>query len=142
MKLNKILIPVAALMAMTTVACTESVDYTPAEKPTNAQVYFSNVESQFIDLEKDQTSFDINVYRATTEGDVTVALNVTEPEDQTLFNYNKNITFANGSNVAKFTVSFDFANVVSAKTYELELSVSDADSTPYGLNSYSTKSLM
>jgi hypothetical protein len=134
MKLNKILIPMVALLAVANMSCTESVEYTPVEKPTNAQVYFSNVESQFVDLEKDQSSFDLNVYRATTVGDVTINLKVTQPEDQDIFTIGNTVAFKDGSNVAKVNVSFDFANIVSAKEYEITLTVDDADSTPYGLS--------
>jgi hypothetical protein len=136
MKLNKLLVPIAALAAMTNVACTEECDYTAAELPTNAQVYFSTAESQTIDLEEDQSSFDINVYRATDEGSVTVTLDVTQPEDQDIFTIPNQVTFAAGSKRAQLHVTFDFADIVASHSYTISLAVKDEDATPYGLSTY------
>jgi hypothetical protein len=137
MKLNKILVPIVAFAAMTNVACSESCDYTPAEKPTNAQVYFSTNESQIIDLEENQSSFDINVYRATDQGQVTVNLTVTQPEDQTIFNIPSQVTFADGSKLSQVHVTYNFADIVPSHSYTIGLAVAEADATPYGLSSYS-----
>jgi hypothetical protein len=137
MKLNKLLVPVAAFALVANVACTDECKYTPAEKPSNAQVYFSTSESQLIDLEENQSSFDLNVYRATDEGQVTVTLTVTQPEDQTIFNIPTQVTFADGSKKSAVHVTYNFADIVPSHSYTIGLAVADADATPYGLSTYS-----
>lgn len=58
-------------------ACGDDVEYSPADKPVNAQVYFPTTNGATVDLSKDKTSFDVTLMRAKTDEAITVPITAT-----------------------------------------------------------------
>lgn len=135
MKLNKIfnlLLSCSMLLGVAT-ACTDEVGYDAAGKETNAQAYFSKDDESLIDLEENQNSFTINVYRATADGSSTV--NVASEDASGLFSIPSSVTFADGQTVAPLVVTFDFAQLTAEQQYPLTLTLDENATTTYGKQS-------
>ena len=123
-----------AVLALGFSACTEQVEYTPAEVPATAQVYFTTENASQIDLSQDSKSFDINVARAVAgEADtVYVTVNADEAAND-LFEFPAAIEFADSATTAVYTVTVkDGATLEYEKYYQIQLALSDEVATPYG----------
>ena len=62
-----------AVLALGFSACTEE-DYTPAEVPSNDQVFFSNTNATTVELQKEDTSLSISIRRHAAGGELTVPI--------------------------------------------------------------------
>lgn len=118
-------------------ACTEEVDYTPAEVPNGAQVYFPNTLPTQMDLDKTATSFNVQVSRATTDA-ATVNLSVTD--ESGLFTIPTSVSFAAGEKVANLTISYNPDELEYDDYKSITIAVADeGNKTPYGTSSYKFK---
>ena len=61
-----------AVLALGFSACTEQVEYMPAEVPANEQVFFSNTNGTTVELLKEDTTLSISVKRHVAGGELTV----------------------------------------------------------------------
>lgn len=125
----------SALLSLSTVigviSCTEEADYTPAQIPDNAQVYFATDESSTVSLEAGQQSFMVSVYRISKEGALTV--NVTAKDESGIFTIPSSVTFADGTTKAELAVSFDFSKLEPEKKYPISFAIdNESELSQYG----------
>lgn len=136
MKFNKIIaLPVLSLAVWGLSACTDEVKYDPAEELQTPQVYFPSTNPTTIDLDENQSEVTINLERVNTQGSLTVPVTATATvngEAVGIFSVPASANFADGSKTAPVTISFDFANIKQEVNYNIVLSVSGNDLTPYG----------
>jgi len=119
-------------------ACGDDVEYSPADKPTNEQVYFSNTNSATVDLSKDKTSFDITLTRVKTDGATTVT--ITAEGGGEYFTFPASASFASGAETAIVSIGYDPEKLGYDNYQTLTLTVADASvTTPYGRPSYTFK---
>ena len=137
---KKILLSLFALcMFLGFTACSDEDEYTPADMPENAQVYFSNVAPSKINLSVDfsVTSFDIQLYR----GDKTEALTVNlivENESPDVFTFPTSASFAAGSDVTTIKVTYNPEKLNFDDYKSFKITISDENlTTPYGSAIYS-----
>ena len=130
-----------AVLALGFSACTEQVEYTPAEVPVTDQVYFTTANSSQIDLAQDAKSFDINVARATKGEAATVYVTVNaDSVANEIFEFPAAIEFADSATTAVYTVAVkDGVTFEYEKYYDVQLALSDSVATPYGKQVYTFK---
>lgn len=125
----------AALLALPVlagfVACTEEADYDAATvQKGNAQVYFSKNDGS-VALVDGQSSFDVNVYRQDSVGELTV--NLLKTDESGLFSAPESVTFADGEKMTSIPVTFDFSQLAADTEYPVTFKLM-SDSTYYGPN--------
>ena len=127
-----------AVLALGFSACTEEVEYTPAEAPTNAQVYFSNTNGAQIDLAQDATSFDIAVSRVVAGEAASIDVTVTADEAANeIFEFPATVEFADSAATAVYTVAVKEGVTLEYDAYNsITLAFDEALTTPYGNGSY------
>ncbi|MCC8186263.1 MAG: hypothetical protein LIP08_01795 [Bacteroides sp.] len=119
-------------------ACTEEAKYTPADDPANAQVYFSNILSQ-VELESDKTSFEIELRRVDVSEALTVDITSTI-ESPDIFNFPASVSFADGEDIATFTIGYDPTLLEYDDFKEITLTITNEElTTPYGKAEYEFK---
>ncbi|MDR2804255.1 MAG: hypothetical protein LBB85_01220, partial [Dysgonamonadaceae bacterium] len=119
-------------------ACVEEAEYTPAEIPASAQVYFSNRLSSKVELSQDLTvtSYDVEIRRIDKTNALAVSLTV-ETESPEVFTIPTTVNFAAGSDVAAITIAYDPSKLNYDVYKTISIAVSDANLTsPYGTSSY------
>ena len=123
-----------AVLALGFSACTEQVEYTPAEVPATAQVYFTTENSSQVDLAQDAKSFDINVARATMGEAATVYVTVNaDSVANEIFEFPATIEFADSATTAVYTIAVkEGVSLEYEKYYDVQLALSDEVATPYG----------
>ena len=128
-----------AVLALGFSACTEEVEYTPAEAPTNAQVYFSNTNGAQIDLAQDAKSFDIAVSRVVAGAAASIDVTVTADEAANeIFEFPATVEFADSAATAVYTVAVKEGVTLEYDAYNsITLAFDEALTTPYGNGSYS-----
>ena len=112
----------------------EEAEYTPAEKPTNAQVYFANDLASTVELSSDKTSFTVQLYRAETSSAVTVPLTVSDATGK--LTIPNSVEFAASSNTADLVIEYDPADFEYEVFGEVSISIPETEATPYGVSSY------
>ena len=125
-----------ALFAVIGLASCSSDDYQMVGKPDNAQVYFSSDMATEFNINEGQNSVDVEVRRVKTEGALTV--NIESSDEAGLFTIPSSVSFADGENVAKLTISFDFASLKNNTVYPVSLRLKD-ETTIYGSDSTTVK---
>lgn len=130
--ISKILL--ACLIPGFMAACSDDIDYTPAETPDNHQVYFSNLENRSVVLEENQTSFPVRVLRVDTSDDFSVNITATQSDNTGIFTVPATATFAKGENSTEMNVAIDFSKVVSGTTYTIDFTIPESETTLYGLS--------
>ena len=127
-----------AVLALGFSACTEEVEYTPAEAPTNAQVYFSNTNGAQIDLAQDAKSFDIAVSRVVAGDAASIDVTVTADEAANeIFEFPATVEFADSAATATYTVTVKEGVTLEYDAYNtITLAFDEALTTPYGNGSY------
>ena len=127
-----------AVLALGFSACTEEVEYTPAETPAGAQVYFSNTNGTKIDLAQDATSFDIAVSRAIAGEAASIDVVVTADSlANTVFDFPATVEFADSAATAVYTVTMkDGATLEYDVYHNITLAFDESMTTPYGNGSY------
>ena len=128
-----------AVLALGFSACTEEVEYTPAEAPTNAQVYFSNTNGAQIDLAQDATSFDIAVSRVVAGEAASIEVTVTADSlANTVFEFPTTVEFADSAATATYTVTVREGVTLEYEVYHnIVLAFDETLTTPYGNGAYS-----
>lgn len=120
-------------------SCGDTYEYTPAEAPAGAQVYFSNEMAETIELSKSQSSFNVTVLRANTEGELTVPITATLPEGS-IFTVPASVTFPDGASDANVVITYNPEDLNYGDYTDITLQVGDETfTTPYGVSSYSFK---
>ena len=130
-----------AVLALGFSACTEQIEYTPAELPGNDQVYFSSNNGAQIDIDKEATAFDITVGRIVTGKSAIVPVTVVADSlAQAWFEFPESVEFADTMSTATYTVTVKEGVVLEYEQYaNIAITVADDYSTPYGSATYSFK---
>lgn len=130
-----------AVLALGFSACTEEVEYTPAEVPATAQVYFSNTNGAQIDLAKEAKSFDIAVSRAIAGEAASIDVVVTADSlANTVFDFPATVEFADSAANAVYTVTVKEGKELEFEAYyDVTLAFDESLATPYGNSTYSFK---
>ena len=113
----------------------DDYEYTAAEVPDNAQVYFPSTNSSSIELTTDESSFGVTVMRIKTDEALTVEITATcESSNYTI---PSSVTFGEGEDTATLTICYD-ADAMEYDDYvEITLTIADESlTTPYGLSEY------
>ena len=128
-----------AVLALGFSACTEQVEYTPAEMPSSDQVYFSNTNATKIDIEKEAVSFDIHVSRIACGAAASVPVTVeADSLANVLFDFPATVEFGDSMTTAVYTVSVNEGIVLEYEQYSnISLSISEEIATPYGNSTFS-----
>lgn len=117
-------------------ACGDDVEYSPADKPGNEQVYFPSTMPKQVNLKRDATSFEVTLTRVNTQEAIMVNL---ETEDKSgLFTIPTSASFEAGKDAAIITIGYDPEKLEYDKYLPISITVADASlTTPYGVSSYS-----
>lgn len=138
MKLYKLMLGLGSVAALTLTSCHDDPTYTPAEKVATPAAYFNMSEEHEVTLDLGDKEFEIPVYRADGNGELTVpvACTITAPEgvNPNVFTVPGSVTFADGETQGKMKVTFNLDDIVPVKDYIFNLKV-EGESTPYFLTS-------
>ncbi|MEY8722715.1 hypothetical protein AALN73_16370 [Bacteroides stercorirosoris] len=116
-------------------ACGDDVEYSPADKPVNAQVYFPTTNGATVDLSKDKTSFDVTLMRAKTDEAITVPITATG--GGSFFTIPTSVSFAQGVDKAVLSISYNPESLEYDAYSEIKLTIGDESATtPYGMAQY------
>lgn len=139
MKFNKI---ISALMGgaflFGMAACTDEVEYTPAEVIPGNNVYFPVDESATVEIGVDATSCDVYLYREGADDVLTVGLEgqVTDKQGNPMtdiFTVPTQVTFPAGVKKVPIVIDLDLDKVEPEYEYQLNLKVKGEDTSIYGL---------
>lgn len=116
-------------------ACGDDVEYSPADKLTNAQVYFPTTNSATVALNKDKTSFEVTLMRVKTDEAITVP--VTAKGGDGHFTFPTSASFAQGTDKTVLSIGYN-PEVLEYDAYsEITLTIGDENiTTPYGMSQY------
>lgn len=141
-----------SVLALGFSACTEEVEYKPAERPASDQVYFSHTNSTEIELKKEATEFSICVMRQNAEEELSVPVKfVADSLAQVLCTFPESVVFEKYSKVAMYTIKLnalsDFIDNENGydKEFNITLSIDDkngAYTTPYGNSTFTFKAFV
>lgn len=116
-------------------ACGDDVEYSPADKPVNAQVYFPTTNGATVDLSKDKTSFDVTLMRAKTDEAITVPITATG--GGSFFTIPTSVSFAQGVDKTVLSISYNPESLEYDAYSEIKLTIGDESATtPYGMAQY------
>lgn len=125
----------ATITLFATTSCGEKeVDYVPAEKPNNAQVFFPGNLASTVELNTDETSFIIEVHRAENASAQTVTLTATDGTGK--LSIPSAVDFAAGAEVANLVIGYNPADFEYEVFSEVTISIPESEATPYGISSY------
>lgn len=131
-KINSLLWILVSLFMLTWTACDDSIDYVPGENALGEGVYFAPNTSSTVNLEGEEGTFDIELFRSKTQGAVSSEVTTEFSEGSAnIFNVPASVSFAEGENSAKLSIAY--SNVVRGIKYQMTLTVTDG--TPYGISS-------
>lgn len=121
-------IALAAVFAFT--ACTEEVDYTPAEpsKVDNTQFYFNREQATSAVLDLTETQYKVYIERVNAETEETINLIANVDED--IFTVPQSVTFAAGETTAEIVVSIN-EKMEPFVEYDIEISIPEEFINPY-----------
>lgn len=137
-KFNHILLAAICATSLAFVACEDEAEYTPAGADTASGVYFSTESPSTINLSKEATSFDVEVFRGDDAADAAVELivNISE-ENAGKLSIPTVANFAKGSKVANVTIGYDPTTLEYEDWIKVQLIVKDeAARSPYAEYSY------
>lgn len=124
-----------AALLVGSASCSDDLEYTPAELPDNAQVYFPNTNPTEIDLAGAESSFDVTIVRRKTDEALTVALDLQGGEGN--YSAPASVTFAAGEAATTVSISYDAAAIGPDNYQSITLSIADQTvTTPYGMSVY------
>lgn len=137
MKFNKLFSIIAlGAMAAGLAACSDSEPQRmQGDAPNKDGVFFSLDDSDVIQLENQQSSFTINLYREKTDEALTVSLSSEATGEPCPFVIPSLVQFEKGESVVPIEIGVLFSDVVAEQKYSIALSVGDEEGTPYGLSS-------
>lgn len=127
-----------AVLALGFSACTEEVEYTPAEMPSNDQVYFSNTNGSKLDIAKETKSFDVAVSRVVTGNSAVVPVTVEADEQaQAWFDFPESVEFVDSMTTATYTITVkDGVEFEYDKYAQISLAIAGEYTTAYGNATY------
>lgn len=140
--INKFLnIGLAFTLAAGFISCSEKeADYDPA-KPVSEDCplvsFVSN--SATLEFEDGVTTYDMNLVRKGTSGDLQVPIKVITNTDNA-FEVPEFVQFKDGESTAVITVAYP--NTQAGKTYSLDIQLDDKAYNPYTTNSYSSLTIL
>lgn len=119
-----------AVIALGFSACTEEVDYTPAQpSAVETNDYFFNREQPAsVLLSPSDDSYTVTVERVNTEAEET--LNITSYADENVFTIPETVTFAAGEATADVVIAID-TTMVYFQNYKVELRLDEEIVNPY-----------
>lgn len=125
------LMALCLLMGLT--ACKDEIKYEPGEIPTNAQVFFSQGVPLRLNLIADMsvTTYDVEVRRVDKTSALTVNISSVNG-NPSIFNIPSSVSFAAGSDVSKFTITYDPEELGFDNFVPLTISIDPSVTTPYG----------
>ena len=130
--MNKIFkLALCAVVALGFTACTEEVDYTPAQQSAveDSQVYFMASNSSAPVMQKDDTSFSVLVGRANGGSAQSIPVIATNPNAD-IFTVPATIEFAAGETEKELVIQTS-AKMELAKSYYLKLEIPEEFVNPY-----------
>lgn len=136
MKTRKILAYfLGAALLVGSASCSDDLEYTPAQLPDNAQVYFPNTNPTEIDLAGAESSFDVTITRRKSDEALTVALELQGGGGN--YSAPASVTFAAGEATTAVSISYDAAAIGPDNYQSITLSIADESvTTPYGMSVY------
>lgn len=123
-------------LALVMGSCTEEYEHTAATAE-GEQVYFKTTLASNYDLDPAKNSFQVQINRIQSEGELTVKINAVT-KDGSIYTVPATVTFADGATTADINIAYDPKTLLSDKCgygyYEnITLSIGDeAYTTPYG----------
>lgn len=126
-------------------SCTESVEYSEADKVKGQEVYFPNTIPAQVDLDREKTSHILQLMRGKTEGALKLNLNVEVSGKENLssgsrITFPSSVEFADGSNTADIVIDYAISDKDYDKFIDVEMSLTeDAEVTPFGKSTISFK---
>ncbi len=127
-----------SLVAFGISSCTDKYEYEQATVPSS-QVYFNKDQATTITVDKKSSSFDVNIYRVDTNGELTVPLTFT-PGEGNIYTVPASATFADGKNVATITISYDPEKLVYGEYTGGTITVGgEGIDTTYGVSAFTFK---
>lgn len=121
-------------------ACTDEVEYSPAELPAHVQAYFPNNLATQVDMDRHGNSFTIEVSRMDTKTETTVEL--TSVDKSGKFTIPTTATFKAGESVAPIVITYNYSEEAFPFEEYFPITISLAGkeyNTPYVSTSYSFK---
>lgn len=137
-KLNYMFLALVSAASLAFTACEDKAEYTPAGAATASGVYFSTELPETVNLDKEATSFDVEIYRGDDSADQTVELDVIiDEENASKLNIPTVANFAKGSKVANITIGYDPTTLAYEDWIDVVLAVKDETlHSPYAEYSY------
>lgn len=139
MKLNKITSMLfGGALLFGAAACTDEVEYTPTEPIAVEGVYFSETESNVVDIHDNANKVAINLYRVNADKAITVDLSGEvlgangTPVPQ-IFDVPTQVSFPAGETVVPIEIGVVFGDVTPEEEYTLNLKILGDQVNPYGL---------
>lgn len=141
--MNKIfkstLVALVALMGLATTSCVNEYDYDAATSE-GSKVFFSKDLASTVDVSFDDNKFQVAVSRTSTEGELTVPLDVAISEGSIFTAAANSVTFADGEATAYLTFNYDPAKVEYGHYDDITVTIADESlATIYGVSAYAFK---
>ncbi len=134
MNLNKFMLGIGGVMALSLTSCHEDPEYTPAAAEVTPPAYFNLSDDTVVDLEDTSSDFVVHIYRADASGELTVPVSASVTAESgvntDVFDVPSTVTFADGVTMADIKVGFELDDIVPLKNYFFDFKV-DGESTPY-----------
>lgn len=128
-------VALAGCMALTSCDDVDEYAYTPADKLTNAQAFFSNELASSVSLSSLESSFDVTISRSTDAAAVSVPVQIEASADY--FTVPSSVDFAAGSTTAKLTIGYDADKLGFDNKQTISIVIPEEYATPYGISTYS-----
>lgn len=137
MKTFKNILNIFLLGLITSVVCScdDEVEYTPAESPTNSQVYFPSSLASNYDLDSGASSFTVEISRVESSSAQTVALTVSDETGK--LSVPTSVDFAAGATSAQLVIGYDAAAFEYDVYGKATIKIAETEATPYGNSEYS-----
>lgn len=126
-------------------SCTESVEYSQADKVVGQEVFFPNTIPAQVDLDREKTSHTLHLMRGKTDGALSLNLNVEISGKEKLsvsskIKFPSSVEFADGSATADIVINYNISDKDYDKFVDVEMSLTeDAEVTPFGKSAVSFK---
>ena len=137
MKTSKYILSALAVISLFAVSCAQVDTYKPADKPTNAQVFFDQSNPSSVTLDGKANSFSVAIARHNAQGTLNVAINASG-DGVEFFDIPTSVSFPEGSTTAEIVIGYNTEAVGYDTPRAITLSVADQSlTTPYGFDTYS-----
>lgn len=141
MKFTNILLSLAcSAMLLGSAACTDEVEYTPAEASPVTKYYFPTTNSLNVDILDGSNKFVVTVARADSKGEETVAIKSSVTPDNP-FTIPESVTFEDGKGTTTLVISYVLTDLVVDQLYDINLELEGIANTPYSWGSMTVQAL-